>query len=122
MVMSELFRVAQHPSRGPKMSLANRCGALPEGFVSIFSRLVNDAGGAERKPGPGNGNVGRRRDLLVLLVHSGNRLRPDEGQDLAEYALLIGLMALVIIGAVTMLGENMSGIFSQLESDVGAMF
>jgi pilus assembly protein Flp/PilA len=104
------------------MSLDNCCGALPDGFVSIFSRLVKDAIGADRKPGPGNGNVGRRRDMLELLVHSGNRLRPDEGQDLAEYALLIGLIALVVIGAVTLLGENMSDVFSQLESDVGAMF
>jgi Flp pilus assembly pilin Flp len=28
----------------------------------------------------------------------------DEGQDLAEYAILIGLIALVVIGAVTLLG------------------
>ncbi|MGH7572956.1 MAG: Flp family type IVb pilin [Gemmatimonadota bacterium] len=28
----------------------------------------------------------------------------DEGQDLAEYAILIGLIALVVVGAVTLLG------------------
>ena len=60
--------------------------------------------------------------MLVPFVHVTNRLLPDDGQDLAEYALLIGLIALVVIGAVTLLGENMSGVFSQLGSDVGAMF
>lgn len=30
----------------------------------------------------------------------------DAGQDLAEYAILIGLIALVVIGAVTLLGKS----------------
>jgi Flp pilus assembly pilin Flp len=30
----------------------------------------------------------------------------DDGQDLAEYAILIGLIALVVIGAVTLLGKS----------------
>jgi Flp pilus assembly pilin Flp len=34
----------------------------------------------------------------------GNVWGNDEGQDLAEYAILIGLIALVVIGAVTLLG------------------
>lgn len=34
-------------------------------------------------------------------------LREDEGQDLAEYAILIGLIALVVVGAVALFGGQL---------------
>ena len=46
----------------------------------------------------------------------------EKGQDLAEYALLVGLIALVIILAVTIMGQSFSGLFSTLASDVGNWF
>ena len=51
-----------------------------------------------------------------------NWLRREEGQDLAEYALLIGLIALVVILAVTILGDNLSILFSEIASEVGTWF
>ena len=38
----------------------------------------------------------------------------EEGQDLAEYALLIALIALVVIGAVTLLGTNITAVFNNI--------
>lgn len=38
----------------------------------------------------------------------------DQGQDLAEYSLLIGLLALVVIISVSLIGMNLSGVFSFL--------
>lgn len=43
----------------------------------------------------------------------------EKGQDLAEYALLIGLIALIVVLAVTLLGTNISTIFSQIASAIG---
>lgn len=40
----------------------------------------------------------------------------EEGQDLAEYALLLLLIALVVIAAVTLLGTRISTVFSQVTS------
>ena len=40
--------------------------------------------------------------------------RNDEGQDLAEYALLIALIALVVIGAVTLLGTRIQTVFNNI--------
>lgn len=48
--------------------------------------------------------------------------RGEKGQDLAEYALLLGLIALIVILAVTLLGENISELFSSLASAVGTWF
>ena len=37
----------------------------------------------------------------------------DKGVTAVEYALIIGLIAIVIIGAVTLLGESISDIFAK---------
>ena len=47
-------------------------------------------------------------------------LKVEQGQDLSEYALLIGLIALVVLVAVTVLGQNLSGLFSSLASRVAS--
>jgi pilus assembly protein Flp/PilA len=44
-----------------------------------------------------------------------NLLWNDEsGQDLAEYALLIALIAIVVIAAVTLLGTNIEQVFNDI--------
>jgi Flp pilus assembly pilin Flp len=40
-------------------------------------------------------------------------LRVDDGQDLLEYAMLASLIALVALGAVTVLGETLNRFFWQ---------
>ncbi len=44
--------------------------------------------------------------------------RSERGQDLAEYALLVGLIALIIIVAVTLLGNQISLVFSVIASNL----
>ena len=46
--------------------------------------------------------------------------KSEKGQDLAEYAVFLGLIALAVIASVTVLGENISDVFSALASQVGA--
>lgn len=41
--------------------------------------------------------------MTALLIS----LREDEAQDLAEYAILIGLIALVVVGAVSLFGGQL---------------
>ena len=50
---------------------------------------------------------------LVGILRSKSPLG-EEGQDLAEYSLLIGLIALVVIISVSLIGTNISGLFSFL--------
>lgn len=44
----------------------------------------------------------------------------DSGQDLAEYALLISLIALVVIAAVTLLGQNITAVFNNIAGKLTA--
>ena len=43
-----------------------------------------------------------------------NRARSDDGQDLLEYALLCGLIALVALGAVTAVGNQINTVLWQV--------
>ena len=46
--------------------------------------------------------------------------RSERGQDLAEYALLIGLLALIVIVAITLLGDQISLVFSVIANNISA--
>ena len=41
-------------------------------------------------------------------------LKREEGQTLAEYALLLALIAILVIGAVTLLQENITAVFKDI--------
>ena len=41
-------------------------------------------------------------------------LRVEEGQDLAEYAILISLIALVVIAALTLFGARLQALFESV--------
>lgn len=44
----------------------------------------------------------------------GGLVADDSGQDLAEYALLIGLIAIVVIGAVSAFGGDLAAFFDNI--------
>jgi pilus assembly protein Flp/PilA len=50
---------------------------------------------------------------LAGLLH-----REDKGATAVEYGLLVALIALVIIGVVTLLGGTLKGIFSSVNSSL----
>jgi len=53
--------------------------------------------------------IGIVQGFLARLVR-----RDDRGASAVEYGLLVFLIALVIIGAVTLLGTNLSSIFNSV--------
>ena len=60
--------------------------------------------------------------LQYFLTYLQTVLPQEEGQDLAEYALLIGLIALVVVVGVTALGGGLNDAFSGLASTVAGWF
>jgi pilus assembly protein Flp/PilA len=52
--------------------------------------------------------------LYAQLVAINAKLQREEGQALAEYALLVGLIAVVVVVAVTLLGTDISSIFNSV--------
>jgi pilus assembly protein Flp/PilA len=54
-----------------------------------------------------------------LLTKVKNFIREEEGASAVEYGLLVALIAAVIIGSVTLLGNNLSTMFSNVAGSIG---
>ncbi|SNR66921.1 Flp family type IVb pilin [Blastococcus mobilis] len=53
--------------------------------------------------------------LVSLVAFAQDRLKRDEkGATAVEYGLMVGLIAVVIIGAVTLLGGELNGLFTAI--------
>jgi pilus assembly protein Flp/PilA len=59
--------------------------------------------------------------LPILLSEIARRLpaRDDSGATAVEYALLVGLIAVIIISSVTLLGGNIDAMFNDIASQLG---
>jgi len=52
--------------------------------------------------------------ISMLAAQFVERLKKEEGAGLAEYALLLFLIAVVCVGALTALGTTISGVFTSI--------
>jgi pilus assembly protein Flp/PilA len=57
--------------------------------------------------------------MYAMYLYLKNLLEREEGQDLAEYALLLLLIAIVVIGAVTLLGGQITTVFTNITGSLG---
>ena len=55
------------------------------------------------------------RDLFLRLV------REDEGQDLIEYALLVGFISLMAVVAITNVGSGVNTVYGNVQTQVAAI-
>jgi pilus assembly protein Flp/PilA len=57
--------------------------------------------------------------LVSLVAFAQDRIKRDEkGATAVEYGLMVGLIAVVIIAAVTLLGTELSGLFTQITDKI----
>ena len=53
--------------------------------------------------------------LVTLVAFAKDRLqREEKGATAVEYGLMVGLIAVVIIGAVVVLGDKLNGLFTAI--------
>ena len=50
--------------------------------------------------------------LLVLLSS-------EDGQDIAEYAVMVAVILLIVVGTLRLVGSNSNTVFSQVASSIG---
>ena len=57
--------------------------------------------------------------IVSLIAVAQNRLeREEKGATAVEYGLMVGLIAVVIIGAVTLLGTELKDIFTDVKNSL----
>jgi Flp pilus assembly pilin Flp len=44
----------------------------------------------------------------------------ESGQDVAEYAVMLAVILVIVIGTVRLIGSNANNVFSQVASSVGS--
>ena len=60
--------------------------------------------------------------LVSLIAVAANRLeREEKGATAVEYGLMVGLIAVVIIGAVTLRGGELRDLFDAIQKKLGAI-
>ena len=57
------------------------------------------------------------KDLARQLWRNINN---EEGQDIAEYAVMLAVILVIVIGTVRLIGGNANNVFSQVASSVAA--
>ena len=59
--------------------------------------------------------------LLSVYLNLMNSFKDEEGQDLVEYALLLGLITLIAVGAITAAGVSVGGIWDRVSAALGVV-
>lgn len=57
----------------------------------------------------------RRRAMLSFL---GQLWTVDQGQDIAEYAVLLAVILIIVVGTIRLVGSNADSVFSQTTSSI----
>jgi Flp pilus assembly pilin Flp len=47
-----------------------------------------------------------------------NVWRDDEGQDIAEYAVMLAVILVIVVGTIRLIGSNANTVFSQTASSI----
>jgi len=64
---------------------------------------------------------GTQQNLSRLQAAARERLVMEDGQTLIEYALILGLVALLTIGVLQALGTNVSGLLNKVSSSMSSV-
>jgi len=52
--------------------------------------------------------------LLPIL----DMLRNEEGQDIAEYAVMLAVILVIVVGTIRLIGSNANSVFSEAASSI----
>jgi Flp pilus assembly pilin Flp len=60
-----------------------------------------------------------RESLGVVMVEVLSRLwAEDQGQDIAEYAVMLAVILVIVVGTIRLIGSNANNVFSSVASSV----
>jgi Flp pilus assembly pilin Flp len=84
-------------------------------FVEAWGAAVLLSANIHSNPRNNNhSQKGRARPMLNLA----KAIWSDEGQDIAEYAVLLAVILIIVVGTVRLIGSNANTVFSQAASSI----
>src|SRR5690242_5958867 len=101
---------------------------MSEGSGHSFPFAVRSIGKYSESVGRGNVHRNTQRHEGSCVSHStGGRamteilrklVREEEGQDIAEYAVMLAVILVIVVGTVRLIGSNANNVFSSVASSV----
>jgi Flp pilus assembly pilin Flp len=92
--------------------------ALQGAFWCQSSTVPRGTEGASVPPRAWRSPQGQEGGKVNNLLH---RLwSEDEGQDIAEYAVMLAVILLIVVGTVRLIGGNANNVFSSVSSSIGS--
>lgn len=64
---------------------------------------------------PVGNNLARRRTMAEFLRKLWSH---DEGQDIAEYAVMLAVILVIVVGTIRLIGGNANNVFSNVASSI----
>jgi pilus assembly protein Flp/PilA len=58
----------------------------------------------------------KRREPVIKLVQQ--LWSDDQGQDIAEYAVMLAVILVIVVGTIRLIGSNANTVFSQVGSAI----
>jgi pilus assembly protein Flp/PilA len=56
--------------------------------------------------------------LMYFMNYVSSKIKEEEGQGMVEYALLVGLIAIVVIGVLIILGPAIAAKFTEITTEL----
>src|SRR5262249_45758595 len=63
-----------------------------------------------------SGSWNRRQHTMTQMLVK--LLRDEQGQDIAEYAVMLAVILVIVVGTIRLIGSNANTVFSQVASSV----
>ena len=63
-------------------------------------------------------DVYRQLRRLKTMNHLWRLWRDEEGQDIAEYAVMLAVILVIVVGTVRLIGSNANNVFSNVASSI----
>ena len=57
--------------------------------------------------------------MLQTFVSLSKLLSSEDGQDIAEYAVMLAVILIIVVATVRLIGSNANTVFSQVASSIG---
>ena len=57
--------------------------------------------------------------MLRASVSLLDLLSSEDGQDIAEYAVMVAVILIIVVGTIRLIGSNSNTVFSQVASSIG---
>ena len=91
-------------------------------YVCDKARLLLASGrrGLPKRPAPDLplGKPSRSASLMTGLSMNVAKLWEEDGQDIAEYAIMLAVILAIVVGTIRLIGSNANNVFSSVASAV----